>query len=157
MGAPLVYWSVDPQDWKYRNAETVKNHIVDDAFDGAIILVHDIHSTSVDGALAAIDILQNRGYEFVTVRELFRRRGQSMENGVQYYSCKPNGTDLGPVEAPVISAQPEGSQLRVTMTAQSGAAIYYTTGDSQLNQESSRYTGSFFGIAALHHSGGCSL
>ena len=46
-----------------------------------------------------------------------------MENGVQYYSCKPNGTDLGPVEAPVISAQPEGSQLRVTMTAQSGAAI----------------------------------
>ena len=29
------------------------------------------------------------------------------------------------------------------MTAQSGAAIYYTTGDSQLNQESSRYTGSF--------------
>lgn len=143
VGAPLVYWSVDPQDWKYRNAETVKNHIVDDAFDGAIILVHDIHSTSVDGALAAIDILQNRGYEFVTVWELFRRRGQSMENGVQYYSCKPNGTDLGPVEAPVISAQPEGSQLRVTMTAQSGAAIYYTTGDSQLNQESSRYTGSF--------------
>ena len=68
-----MYWSVDPQDWKYRNAETVKNHIVDDAFDGAIILVHDIHSTSVDGALAAIDILQNRGYEFVTVRELFRR------------------------------------------------------------------------------------
>ena len=97
VGAPLVYWSVDPEDWKYRNAETVKNKIVKDAYDGAIILIHDIHSTSVDGALAAIDIMQSQGYEFVTVRELFRRRGQSMENGTQYYSCKPNGTDLGPV------------------------------------------------------------
>jgi hypothetical protein len=32
--------------------------------------VHVIYSTSVDGALAAVDDLQAEGYEFVTVREL---------------------------------------------------------------------------------------
>lgn len=161
VGAPLVYWSVDPEDWKYRNAETVKNNIVKDAYDGAIILVHDIHSTSVDGALAAIDIMQSQGYEFVTVRELFRRRGQSMENGTQYYSCKPNGTDLGPVQKPVISSQAEGDRLRVTITAQSGAAIYYSTDGSDLNGASCRYTGSFLisppctvrAVAAYHMNG----
>ena len=25
--APLIYWSVDPEDWKYRNAETVRSNI----------------------------------------------------------------------------------------------------------------------------------
>ena len=66
VGAPLTYWSVDPQDWKDRNATTVKNRVVSNAHDGAIILLHDIHSTSVDGALAAIDVLLDEGYEFVT-------------------------------------------------------------------------------------------
>lgn len=50
---PLINWAVDPLDWKYRNADTVCNNIVSGAYDGAIILAHDIHKTSVPGALAA--------------------------------------------------------------------------------------------------------
>lgn len=73
--APLIYWSVDPEDWKYRNAETVRSNIESGVFDGAIILVHDIYKTSVDGALAAIDDLMAEGYEFVTVKDLLLRRG----------------------------------------------------------------------------------
>lgn len=143
VGAPLVFWSVDPQDWLYRNAETVKNNIIRNAHDGAIVLVHDIHSTSIPGSLAAIDYLKKQGYEFVTVRELFRRRGQALTNGVQYSSCRAGGKDLGPVEAPDISAEPEGGKLRVTIKAQPGAEIYYTTGSGELNRESTRYTGPF--------------
>lgn len=143
VGAPLILWSVDPLDWKYRNAETVKNNIIKQAHDGAIILVHDIHATTIPGSLAAIDYLQAQGYEFVTVQELFRRRGQTPQNGVQYGKVSPNGEDLGPVTAPVITSQPEGGQLRITITAQSGADIYYTTGDGVLNQESTQYTDTF--------------
>ena len=143
VGAPLVLWSVDPLDWKYRNAETVKSNILRQAHDGADILVHDIHSTTIPGSLAAIDVLKSRGYEFVTVSELFRRRGKSMSNGVQYRSCPPNGTDLGPVKAPSVTVQPEGDKLRVTLAAQAGASIYYSTDGSSLNQSSSRYQGSF--------------
>ena len=79
--APLIYWSVDPEDWKYRNAETVRSNIESGVFDGAIILVHDIYKTSVDGALAAIDDLMAEGYEFVTVKDLLLRRGVSFEIG----------------------------------------------------------------------------
>ena len=96
--APLIFWSVDTLDWKYRNAETVKNNIVNNAKDGAIILLHDIHSTSVQGAVAAIEELTGQGYTFVTVSELFRRKGITMSNGTGYHSAPANGVDLGPID-----------------------------------------------------------
>lgn len=143
VGAPLTYWSVDPQDWKDRNATTVKNRVVSNAHDGAIILLHDIHSTSVDGALAAIDVLLDEGYEFVTVREMFRRRGVALENGVSYTRCSPTGVDYGPVAEPVISSASVNGKLQITITAQEGTSIYYSLENGTLNQESKRYTGPF--------------
>ena len=92
--APLIYWSVDPEDWKYRDSETVRQNIEAGVFDGAIILVHDIHKTSVPGALAAIDELLDEGYEFVTVKDLFKRRGVTPEAGKVYYDAKNNGINL---------------------------------------------------------------
>lgn len=92
MTAPLIYWSVDPEDWKYRNAETVRSNIEAGVFDGAIILVHDIYKTSVDGALAAIDDLLAEGYEFVTVQDLLLRRGVTPEAATVYYSAKTTGS-----------------------------------------------------------------
>ncbi len=92
--APLIYWSVDPEDWKYRDSETVRKNIEAGVFDGAIILVHDIYKTSVDGALAAIDDLMAEGYEFVTVRDLLLRRGITPEAAVVYFSAKNNGINL---------------------------------------------------------------
>ena len=92
--APLIYWSVDPEDWKYRDSETVRQNIEAGVFDGAIILVHDIYRTSVDGALAAIDDLLAEGYEFVTVQELLLRRGITPEAATVYYSAKNSGVNL---------------------------------------------------------------
>ena len=97
--APLINWSVDPEDWKYHNADTVCRNILNGSYDGAIILVHDIYKTSVDGALAAIDQLLAQGYEFVTVRDLLLRRGISPEAGVMYYDAKNTGVNLDIDEA----------------------------------------------------------
>jgi len=115
---PAILWSVDPLDWKYRNADTVCTNIVEGAFDGAIVLAHDIHSTTVDGVLMAIDKLQAKGYEFVTVNELFRRRGVTLEKGHTYSSCKPTGTDLGPVSVPTVT-EAGGSPSRPTRAQRS--------------------------------------
>ena len=92
--APLIYWSVDPEDWKYRDAAAVKKNIEAGVFDGAIILVHDIYKTSVDGALAAMDDLLAEGYEFVTVRDLLLRRGIAPTAATVYYSAKNTGVNL---------------------------------------------------------------
>lgn len=115
LDSPLICWSVDSRDWEYLDAEKVREQIVKDAYDGAIILCHDIHSTTIPAALEAIDLLMEEGYEFVTVSELFRRRDVQMEAGKLYYNCRPNGTDLGPVEVvettvPTETAAPETTE-----------------------------------------------
>lgn len=97
--SPLINWSVDPEDWKYHNADTVRSNILAGSYDGAIILVHDIYQTSVNGALAAIDKLLEQGYEFVTVRDLLLRRGITPEAGVMYYDAKNTGVNLDIDEA----------------------------------------------------------
>ena len=138
IGCPAVLWSVDSVDWQSLNSYAVRDTIVNNAFDGAIILVHDIHSTSIPGALMAIDILQEEGYEFVTVSELYRRRGVKMENGKRYYSCKPTGTDLGAISSPVFETSDVYGGLKVALKAQEGATIYYSTDGTAPNRV---YTG----------------
>lgn len=86
---PLILWTVDPEDWKYKNAATVRQNVVSRTFDGAIILLHDIHATTVDAVVAIIDDLRAAGYEFVTVSELAAARGVVMQNGVSYGSFRP--------------------------------------------------------------------
>ncbi len=83
-GFPCILWSVDTLDWKYRDVDYVTDQIVGGASDGAIILVHEIHKTTIAAAKIAIDILLDRGWEFVTVTELIERDGSTMTPGAVY-------------------------------------------------------------------------
>jgi len=69
-GFTVVLWDVDPQDWKYRNAEHVKKEILKAAVSGSIVLSHDIHKTTVDAMPEVLDTLAARGFKFVTVSQL---------------------------------------------------------------------------------------
>ena len=69
-GVPFIFWSVDPLDWRDRDAEIVAARIINSP-PGAIILAHDIHETTVDAVPAIIVALKNRGVHFVTVTKLF--------------------------------------------------------------------------------------
>jgi peptidoglycan/xylan/chitin deacetylase (PgdA/CDA1 family) len=69
-GYPTIMWSVDPMDWKKPGAGVVTSRIVQGTHAGAIILVHDLHASSVDAMPATIDSLLRRGYRFVTVSQL---------------------------------------------------------------------------------------
>ncbi|MGQ3675266.1 polysaccharide deacetylase family protein [Xanthobacter sp. TB0139] len=69
-GLTFVYWSVDPLDWKNRNAKTVRERILAKARPGSIILLHDIHATSVAAMPELLDTMLAKGYRFATVSEL---------------------------------------------------------------------------------------
>ena len=143
LDAPAILWSIDPVDWRDRDAYTVRDRILSKAFDGAIILCHDIYSTTVDGTLMAIDELLSQGYEFVTVNELFRRRGVTLQSGCTYFSCKPNGEDLGAVSEPTFTAELVYGGTKLKLTADDGAQIYYTTDGSDPVANGKCYTAPF--------------
>lgn len=86
LGQPAVLWSIDPRDWADRNASIVCSRVTGAARDGAIILVHDIHATTVDAVPCIIDTLRSWGYEFVTVSGLAAAKGVKLMNGVGYYA-----------------------------------------------------------------------
>lgn len=75
-GYPSILWSVDPEDWKKPGPSVVANRLVSGARPGGILLVHDIHSPSIDAMPSAIDQLLARGFQFVTVTQLIAMDGK---------------------------------------------------------------------------------
>ena len=69
-GLPIIFWSVDPLDWRDRDADVVAARIIESPA-GAIILAHDIHKTTVAAVPVIIEALRERGIHFVTVTQLF--------------------------------------------------------------------------------------
>lgn len=65
-----VMWSVDPLDWTTENTDEIVNRVVTETEENDIILLHDCYDSSVDAALRIVDILEKKGFEFVTVDEL---------------------------------------------------------------------------------------
>lgn len=69
-GMSSILWSVDTRDWADRNSEIVCSRAVAGARPGAIILMHDIHQTSVGAVPCILSALKQQGYSFVTVQGL---------------------------------------------------------------------------------------
>lgn len=65
-----VMWSVDPLDWTTENTDEIVNKVVTETEENDIILLHDCYESSVDAALRIVDILQKKGFEFVTADKL---------------------------------------------------------------------------------------
>lgn len=75
-GYPSILWSVDPEDWKKPGSAVVTNRLVSGAKPGGILLVHDIHSPSIDAMPSTVDQLLARGFQFVTVTQLIAMDGK---------------------------------------------------------------------------------
>lgn len=84
----IVLWNIDPLDWKYKDKNRVAQEIIEHAHDGAIVLVHDIYKSSVEGALLAMEELQKEGYAFVTINEMAQLRGIELDTTTSYFSMK---------------------------------------------------------------------
>ncbi len=81
---PAIMWSIDTRDWADHDAAIVCSRAVANAAPGAIILMHDIHKTSVDAVPCILDALQKQGYRFVTVKNLFGHPLSAGESYSQY-------------------------------------------------------------------------
>lgn len=85
-GMPLILWSVDTQDWKYRNASRTVQTVLGSVKDGDIVLMHDLQTSTADACEILIPELRKRGYQLVTVSELLESRGITPQAGGVYRS-----------------------------------------------------------------------
>ncbi|BDZ43413.1 hypothetical protein GCM10025865_27120 [Paraoerskovia sediminicola] len=82
-GDASILWDVDTEDWKNRDADETTQRALDGAHAGAIILMHDIHPTTVEAIPGIIDQLQDAGYTLVTIPQLL---GDDLEPGSAHFS-----------------------------------------------------------------------
>ncbi|MBN6053362.1 polysaccharide deacetylase family protein [Nonomuraea sp. RK-328] len=71
-GLAQILWTVDTLDWRDRDSRIVARR-AGAAAPGSIVLMHDIHPTSVAAVPGVLDTLAKKGYRFVTVSELYGR------------------------------------------------------------------------------------
>lgn len=69
-GMAETRWDVDTEDWKNKNAAVTTQRALAGARPGSVILMHDIHASSVDAVPGLIDQLRAKGYTLVTVPQL---------------------------------------------------------------------------------------
>ena len=88
---PLIFWSIDTEDWRSRDAEKTQNSILSQVKDGDIVLMHALYLSTAQACKTVIPELHARGYQLVTVSELIHFRGQNVQggNGVQYKNFPP--------------------------------------------------------------------
>lgn len=84
VGLPMILWNIDTLDWKTRNAQKTIDTVMELVGDGDIILMHDIHSETIDAALELIPKLEDAGYQLVTVSELAAAKDKKLKNGGKY-------------------------------------------------------------------------
>ncbi|GAA0922312.1 polysaccharide deacetylase family protein [Nonomuraea longicatena] len=69
-GLAQILWNVDTFDWRDRSASLVAERAIK-AGPGSIVLMHDIHRTTVDAMPRILEVLSRRGFAFVTISELY--------------------------------------------------------------------------------------
>lgn len=85
--APFIDCSVDSKDWHMGSTaeEIIEN--VKAAQDGDIILMHETYKTTAEAVPVLLEYFQEKGYQVVSVSELFAVREQKLMTGQKYNSC----------------------------------------------------------------------
>ncbi|MFC4900686.1 polysaccharide deacetylase family protein [Streptosporangium amethystogenes subsp. fukuiense] len=73
LGLAQILWDVDTLDWRDRDSSIVARRAAE-ATPGSIVLMHDIHASTVQAVPRLLHHFAARGYRLVTLSELYGRR-----------------------------------------------------------------------------------
>lgn len=82
--SPIIIWDIDTLDWKRHNSKKIASRVLNRVHDGDIVLMHDIYSATANALDIIIPELLERGFDIVTVPELFYYKEISLEKGKAY-------------------------------------------------------------------------
>ncbi|WP_159720662.1 polysaccharide deacetylase family protein [Streptococcus halichoeri] len=70
-GMEQAMWTVDTRDWENHSTQGIMTNLKNQAGPNGVVLMHDIHQTSVNALPSVIEYLQSQGYSFVTLSQLY--------------------------------------------------------------------------------------
>ena len=85
LGMPAILWDIDTLDWEGPPHETLVERGANEAQAGSIILMHDIHDSTVDAVPEILTGLHDRGFVLVTIDQIF---GGAPAAGNSYTSAR---------------------------------------------------------------------
>ncbi|GAA5227976.1 polysaccharide deacetylase family protein [Paeniglutamicibacter antarcticus] len=89
LDVPVALWSVDTLDWQTRDTKkTVK--AAEKVEPGSIVLMHDIHESTIKAMPRILTDLQAKGYHFVTVSELISKPKPGIGYGTGQHPATKN-------------------------------------------------------------------
>lgn len=110
-GMRSILWDVDTLDWRHPGVQKVINTAVGQAKPGSIILVHDIHASTVAAIEGIVQGLQARGFKLVTVSQLIslanRAAGQNADAAPAAVAAPAPAPETAP--APESESAPEAT------------------------------------------------
>lgn len=95
-GMRSIMWDVDTQDWRKPGVSTVISRAVNNAKPGSIILVHDIHASTLAAIEGIVTGLQARGFKLVTVSQLMTSVGVYASPKVAPPADAPGAVEVTP-------------------------------------------------------------
>src|SRR5690554_3868309 len=85
LSVTFINWDVDTEDWISHNPTTICETALRDTADGSIVLLHEIYQESYESLDCILKGLSEKGFQFVTVRELLLAKGEDITGGGLYY------------------------------------------------------------------------
>jgi peptidoglycan/xylan/chitin deacetylase (PgdA/CDA1 family) len=67
----LIFWNVDPEDWRQKTAQEVVDKVENNIRPGRVVVLHDSHQPTTDALDHLLADLQAANYQLVTISQLF--------------------------------------------------------------------------------------
>ena len=107
IGMPIIQWSIDTEDWKYKDAakadrtdeqrqadlKRIADRVINSAEKGDIVLMHDIYDFTADLCELIVPGLIEKGFKVVSVSEMYDAYGKELKGGVVYDRIKFNSAE----------------------------------------------------------------
>ena len=84
LGFSMIYWTVDPEDWRITSSDEIYHTVMNTIANGSIILSHELFSPTFAAYQRLIPELLSHGYQFVTISELLAFNSVNLEPGEVY-------------------------------------------------------------------------
>lgn len=108
-GLRTILWDVDTLDWRHPGVQRVIDTAVGKARPGSIILVHDIHASTIAALEGIVQGLQARGFKLVTVSQLIALSRSGAEPPATPSRVEPPAAEPAATEQPLPPAESSGA------------------------------------------------